>query len=137
MRPHYRVALQKSQDDPLVQEMVQELRWAHKYQRALRKNLVDQTTAEALWLEEAARESLEAYEHDPNWFIETLQNAIEVANELEELDDQADDIIDYLDEVYNTFVEAEWYADQKGYPDNHPIFKLMDLLDELLGTELD
>lgn len=133
----FRTALQKPEDDPLVRKMVEELRWAHKYQRALRKNMVDQTTAEARWLEKAAREAVEAYEHDPSWFIETMQDTIGIANQLEELDDVADDIIDYLDEVYNMFAEAELAADQKGYPDTHPIFKLVDLLDELLGTELD
>jgi len=132
-----RTALRLKEDDPLVQQLVQIMRKVNRVAEALRENLEQQTQQLAEDLSETATEAMEAYRYSWHHYSETIADAAEISNDLRELDDQADHWIEFLDDQYALAMELDLQATQQDYPDDHPVFQLVDLIEKTLNLKVD
>ena len=113
------------------------MRKVNRVAGALRENLEEQTQQWAAHLRETADEAGESYEFDWQQYSETIGDLAEVGNNLRELDEQADHWIEFLDDQYNAAMELDLQATQQDYPDDHPVFKLVDLIEKTLNLQVD
>jgi hypothetical protein len=133
-----RTALQQlKEDDPLVQLLVKSYRKINRVAGALKENMIEQTQAEADYLAETAKEAVEAYEFDWQQYSETIGDLAEISNKLRELDEPVSRWIEFLDDQYTLAMEADLKATELDYPDDHPVFKLVDLIEEALNLKVD
>lgn len=138
MRRRYRYALQRlKQDDPLTIALVKALRKANAVAAKLQDNLEQQTLVEADHADKVAKELVDAYNHSWEWAGTALQDVSEVANNLQQLNDEADRLNDFLEQLYLKVSDVEADAFAADYPEDHVAFQLADKIYEVLNKELD
>lgn len=118
-------------------ELVKILRKAQRVKPHLIDNLREKTEEEANYLNRTDEEILEAYQFDWEWYGTALGDLMETSNQLRELDDQADHLIDFLENLYVAAMELELEADQADYPEDHAVYRLVSEIEKIFNMELD
>jgi hypothetical protein len=134
---NFRQALRAVEDDPLVAALLRIVRAVNKLAPQLQQNLGDATAQESDYLQQATKEAIKAYDRDWEWYNTALGTILTVSNNLMDLDDQALEFINRLEDLYGKAIELELKADQQNYPEQHPVFKLVDKIEEILNMRLD
>ena len=131
-----RYALQQlKEDDPLVQKLLKILQKVNRVSGALKENLKDKTTQWAQNLQETLVAVQASYDTDWTKYNEAVGNLLEISNNLQDLDEEAEHWVNFLEDQYAVAMELDMEATDRDYPDDHLVFQFVDKIEEVLNRQ--